>query len=138
MRKSERRAQVDEAWKDWDSEFADWVQFVVGLVLLAWGAYFLGPWETSHLTQQYSLSLIVGPVAAFIEVLIGAGCMIGALLHNKTISNIALTGTVISYVAITVLRIATSGLFPFFWLFQLGLALIAGLLMIRAGLKDGS
>lgn len=123
-----------------DDALAYWIQFVVGLVLVAWGAYFLGPWEayqyTTTPTQSYQEEVIVGPLMALFQVGSGAACMYGAVRRSTFISNPALIGVVISYTIIVSLRIMVTGLFPLYWLFQLGLAFIAMLLMIRSGLKS--
>jgi len=139
--KPDSYANKAEAWDGrWDAAFADWVQFTIGLILMAWGAYFLGPWDVSQFVTDASLtsapSIIIGPVTSFLEVAAGLGCMLGILLRNNRVSYISLWATVGAYVVITVLRISTTGFFPFFWLFQLGLALIAGLLLLRLGLKN--
>lgn len=129
------------AWGDkWDRMFVDWTQFVIGLVLAGWGAYFLGPWDIHQVTpdagQAYTPSIIVTSYVAVFEVIVGIGCMVGVMLHSDLISRISLSGTVAAYVGITVLRISTSGPFPFFWSFQFGLAAIAVLLLVRLGLKQ--
>lgn len=122
-----------------DESFAYWIQFVIGFVLVAWGAYFLGPWEayqyTSTPTQRYQEEFILGPIVAMFQVASGVACMIGALKRKVGISNVALVGVLISYTLIVSLRIMITGLFPLYWLFQLGLATIAMLLMIRSGLR---
>ena len=123
-----------------DASFAYWTQFFVGLVIAAWGAYFLGPWEPMQYSinpaQQYAAEIILGPIVSMFEVIVGVGIIMGAVLRNHNISRIFLIGTVIAYSLVVMLRIMTTGLFPFYWLFQLGLAFIAMLLMLRSGLNN--
>lgn len=122
-----------------DESFAYWIQFVIGFVLVAWGAYFLGPWEAYQYTttpnQTFQQEVILGPIVALFQVAAGSACMLGAYKRSVSTSNAALVGVVISYTLIVSLRIMITGLFPLYWLFQVGLAAIAMLLMIRSGLR---
>lgn len=123
-----------------DESFIYWTQFIVGLVIALWGAYFLGPWETQQYTvapsNTYSPEFFVGPLISFLQVASGVGVMVGALIRSKKVSNISLSATVLAYSLVVTFRIISTGFLPFYWLFQLGLALIAMLLMLRSGLSD--
>lgn len=116
-----------------------WIQFVVGFILVAWGAYFLGPWEayqyTINPTISYSEEIVLGPLAALFQVAAGTACMVGSRRMKSAVSNTALIAAVVSYTMIVSIRIMVIGAFPMYWLFQLGLALIAMILLIRSGLR---
>lgn len=123
-----------------DTTILNIIQFVIGFIIVAWGAYFLGPWEAYQYTvapaQQYATEFIIGPWIAAFEISSGLGVMAGAILRNPTLSRYSLVGVVISYSLLVWLRLLTTGLFPFFWLFQFGLALVSMLLLLRSGLTD--
>lgn len=136
--KSNRRASRPRPFTD--ASFIYWTQFIVGLVIALWGAYFLGPWETQQYTiapsNTYSPDFFVGPLISSLQVFSGVGVMVGALLRHKKISNVSLSASVLAYSLVVTFRIISTGLLPLYWLFQLGLALIAMLLMLRSGLSD--
>lgn len=137
MSKTRKSKNPPKPWTD--DSFVYWVQFVVGMVLVAWGAYFLGPWEayqySSVPAQSYQEEFMIGPIMAAVQVISGLACSWAAIKRNVIISNLSLGLVVLSYTVIVSMRIMGTGPFPMYWLFQLGLAIIAVLLMIRSGLK---
>lgn len=113
------------------------VESILAVTLLIYGVYCSGPWYTPADFTALALVFGISPVRYIIGIayVVAGGVLFHAVFIQPEILRAALFATFCAFVSITAINLFIVGVFPFWWLFTLALALIAGVYYLADGDK---
>lgn len=109
---------------------------IVGLVLLFFGVYMIGPWyvvvDAGAFAETALATNIFFRVVAFLHAVAGAGMVYSAFCNHNYWTRSATVLGVSMFSLMVVTRLLSIGLVPTIWVLQLGLMAIAAILALTA------
>lgn len=119
-----------------DRETVKIISAIVGLVLLFFGLYMIGPWyvvvPNGAFAEASQMSTVYFRLVAGAHIIAGVGMVKAAFRRHNFFTRAATVLGMSMFSVMIATRLITIGLVPTIWVLQLGLMLIAATLALRA------